>query len=251
MLLGKIIITGVIETKTGLRIGGTTGGLKIGGVDLNVITDAEDKPYIPGSSLKGKMRSLLEHKENKISPDGKVHYCRTNDEYINCSICKIFGITPTEKDIKITLPTPTRLFVRDTSLDEESLKGLKLELKWTEVKTETTIHRIKGSAYNPREIERVPAGARFSPMEIIYNVYEEEDKDILIKVFEAMELLEDDYLGGMGSRGYGKIEFKNIEIFWNKREDYESGKLNQNKINNGFDTPSKIVENFDQIRVKL
>jgi CRISPR-associated protein Csm3 len=251
MLTGKILIRGEIKVITGLRIGGSTTGLKIGGVDLNVITDPEGKPYIPGSSLKGKMRSLMENKLGKIREDGKVHYCTKNEEYLNCPVCKIWGISPTEKDIKITLPTLTRLLVRDTYLDEESItEEMKknMDLSWTEIKTENVINRVKGSAESPRQIERVPAGAVFKPMEMVYNVFEDSDKDLLKSVFEAMELLEHDYLGGMGSRGYGKIEFDNIKIYWNDKSAYEKGELNTKPINKNFNRPSEIVKNFEEIK---
>jgi CRISPR-associated protein Csm3 len=256
-MLGKFVIKGIIEVKTGLRIGGSTTGLKIGGVDLNVITDPEGKPYIPGSSLKGKMRSLMEHKFNKVREDGKAHYCTNDEDYKNCPICKIWGISPTEKDMNINIPIHTRMLVRDIPLDESSVKNFKLELQYTEIKVENVINRKKGCAESPRQIERVPAGAKFGstngePIEmIIYTVYENDDIDIFKYVFEAMELLEHDYLGGMGSRGYGKVEFKNIKIYWNKKEDYESGKLNVEKINDSYDTPSKIVENFKNIFEKI
>ncbi len=71
------------------------------------------------------------------------------------------------------------------------------------------------------------------------------------KLFEAMELLEHDYLGGMGSRGYGKVKFEKIEIYWNTKTDYETGKINEKKVNNGFDTPEIIVQNFEKILEKL
>lgn len=253
MLTGKVIILGDIKVQTGMRIGGSSGGLKIGGIDLNVITDPEGKPYIPGSSLKGKMRSLMEKKEGKIKGE-KVHYCKNDEDYKSCKICKVWGISPTEKDMSITIPTYTRLIVRDVKLDEESITDemrKNLDFMWTEVKVENVINRVRGSAESPRQIERVPAGAVFRPMEMIFNVFEDQDKELLKVVFEAMELLEDDYLGGMGSRGYGKIKFENIEIYWNKKDDYESGNLCQNKVNNGFKTPTEIVKNFEKILEKL
>ncbi|MEM2742095.1 MAG: type III-A CRISPR-associated RAMP protein Csm3, partial [Nitrososphaeria archaeon] len=241
-LIGKVIVTGDIIVRTGLRIGGTTTGLKIGGVDQPVITDALGRPYIPGSSLKGKMRSLIEKKEkvilNKKDKQGNPisHECDQEGSYSKCSVCKIWGILGTEK-IKNTF-TLTRLIVRDVYLDESSITEemrRNLELKYTEIKMETAINRSTGTALGGslRTMERVPAGAIFRPFEIIYNVYEEDDKKILVKVFESMELLEHDYLGGMGSRGYGKIVFNNITVFWNKKQDYETGNLNQTKIFEG------------------
>lgn len=58
---GKFIISGILECVTGTRIGGTQEKFEIGGIDNPVIKDPlTDLPYIPGSSLKGKLRHLLE-----------------------------------------------------------------------------------------------------------------------------------------------------------------------------------------------
>lgn len=263
--LGKVIIKSDITVKTGMRIGGSTGGLKIGGVDLNVITDPWGKPYIPGSSLKGKMRSLIERAAANNNPGfwnkkdkGRVikHECEDDESYINCPVCKIWGILG---GTNFTVPTLTRIIVCDTYLDESSItQEMKenLELEWTEVKFETAINRITGSARSGslRQAERVPAGARFKDSEIIFNVFDESDKDLLKHVFVAMELLEQDYLGGMGSRGYGRIAFENVEVYWNKKDNYEKGEIDikpERKINNGWNTPSLIVKNFEEIKKKL
>jgi len=248
-LLGKVIAKGKIEALTGLRIGGTSGGLKIGGLDLNVITDPDDKPYIPGSSLKGKLRSLLEQKEsqgkNDFYRDGK-HECKSEAAYKNCPICKIWG-TIAGRDFNV--PTLTRLIVRDAFLlTDNDYKDFwdrirnNIELQWSEVKVETAIDRIKGSALDGslRQIERVPAGATFE-WQFTYNVFAEEDKTLLKKIFESLELLENDYLGGMGSRGYGQVAVKEIEVYWNSKASYESGDVDiapARKINNGLIRPA-------------
>ncbi len=263
-LLGKLVIKSDLEVLTGMRIGGSTGGLKIGGLDLNVITDPLGKPYIPGSSLKGKLRSLIEKKEaakkpnfwNEPENNPSKHMCRKEEDYMNCPICKIWGILGTDK---FTIPTLTRLMVCDAYLDDSSItKEMKanLELEWTEVKFETAINRISGTALSGslRQVERVPAGARFKDVELIYNLYEEADKEILKYVFIAMELLEHDYLGGMGSRGYGRVAFRNLALYWNRREDYEIGNVElkpEKIINPGIDTPAKVVANFEMIKEQL
>lgn len=263
-LFGKVIIRGELEVKTGMRIGGTTGGLKIGGLDLNVITDPLGRPYVPGSSLKGKLRALIERTEAANNPnfwnepEGKPekHLCQDEASYSRCPVCKIWGILGKEG---FAVPTLTRLIVCDSYLDSSSItEEMKqnLELDWTEVKSETAINRITGTALHGslRQVERVPAGAKFKDVELIYNVYEEADKDILIKVFQAMELLEHDYLGGMGSRGYGRVNFKNVEIFWNTKKDYEEGNIDlkpERAINPGLDTPAKIIANYEALRQKL
>jgi len=277
-LLGKVVIKGIIEAKTGLRIGGSTVGLDIGGVDNPAIKNAEGKPYIPGSSLKGKMRSLLEKAEGLASDDKRVwlvkpdkkgekgisiHLC--NDE--NCPVCNIFGRTNGEfnkidyskpdkvsnEKIKITNTTPTRLIVRDAELIEDSItEEMKknLDLEYTEVKFENSIDRIT-SAANPRQNERVPAGAQFE-FEMIYNVFNEQDKENLREVFKAMKLLEDDYLGSSGSRGYGKVEFKDVKIYWNSIKDYERGKLNEKRIYEmGDRTLKDLLNDFEEIKSQI
>lgn len=254
-LLGKAIIEGKIEATTGLHVGGSPTGLEIGGVDNPVIKDPKGIPYIPGSSLRGKMRSLLEKSEGKI-PNAhigrgvKIHQCEDEQGYSGCPVCKIFGL-PGEKPFS----QPTRLLVRDSFLNKNTItEDMKknLDLEWTEVKFENAIDRIT-SAANPRQTERVPAGAEFE-FEMVYNVFDENDKENLGKVFKAMELLEHDYLGGQGSRGYGKVEFKYIKVFWNSSKDYEAGDIDTEKkspINNGFDTVAKIMGNFDTVKGAL
>lgn len=258
-LLGKVIIKGTIEVKTGMRIGGATTGLKIGGVDLNVITDPSGKPYIPGSSLKGKLRTLLERSEkvdwNKKDKEGNPigHECKDNAHYQKCKVCKIFGLFSSQE---LTEPTLTRLFVRDVYLDEKSISEemkKNLELEWTEVKFETAINRLTGTALGGslRQAERVPAGARFKDCELIFNIYGNDDVPLLKKIFEALALLNDDYLGGMGSRGYGKVEFKDIQVFFNSAKDYEAGKValtDDRKINDTWDTPLKLIEKFEELK---
>ena len=251
--LGKLLIEGKIKTITGLRIAGPTTGLKIGGLDQPVIFDAFGKPYIPGSSLKGKMRNLLERKLDLIENES-IHQCKEKNKYEDCPVCKIWGILGNElKDENIVIIT--RLIVRDVPIDELSITEemrRNMELTWTEVKMETAIDRIRGTALGKslRTIDRVPAGAEFSPMEIIYNVFDDKDKEFLKYLFEAMALLEHDYLGGMGSRGYGKIKFKDLKIYWKYKESYENGVLNKNVIYEGNDI-SEIIKNFEEIKGKI
>ncbi len=297
-LLGKVIISGKIKAETGLHVGGSTVGLDIGGVDSAVIKDSTGKPYIPGSSLKGKMRSLLEKyeglatDENRVwvvKPDEKgekgisIHLC----DNPTCKVCNIFGRTNgdfpkidnnrsdriSQAKVTIKSTTPTRVMVRDGSLIEESLipedikkdlhepeetkKALeeakkKLDLEWTQVKFENVIDRIT-SAATPRQVERVPGGTEFT-FEIVYNVFEEQDKSNLKQVFKAMELLENDYLGGQGSRGYGKVKFSNISVYWNSKKDYEDGTVDLTKkggINKNSTTPAEIVNVFGEIVKEL
>ncbi len=254
-LIGKTIITTDIRLVTGTRIGGSQGGLKIGGVDLNVITDPLGRPYIPGSSLKGKMRSLVEQTQRVPIGDRRTHSCRNAEEYRRCVVCRTYGTLDSFPD----LPTLTRLVARDTFLDETSVTEemrATMDMEFTEVKFETAIDRISGTALRGslRQIERVPAGAIFRPAEFVFNVFEEEDKDLLKYLFVAMELLEDDYIGGMGSRGYGKVKLENIGVWWNRAQDYETGTValeESRRINDNLRTPSALVQGFETLRSKL
>lgn len=270
-LIGKYIIIGKIKIVTGLHIGGPTTGLNIGGVDNIVIKDAEGRPYIPGSSIKGKMRSLLEKSEGLAGDDGRIwvvegeisiHMCNKPE----CPVCNIFGRTtrkepyntPSGKKVLVEKEnlTPTRLIVRDAKLNPQSIPEEvreKLDLEWTEVKWENVIDRVT-SAANPRQMERVPPGADFGskdePFEMIYNVFDDSDKRNLKYVFKGMQLLEDDYIGGSGSRGYGKIKFEDIGLFWNSDKDYENGTIELNaerKINKKYPTLAEILAHFDEL----
>lgn len=213
-LLAHVFITFTIEAKTGLHIGGSDVGIEIGGVENTVIRDRlTDQPYIPGSSLKGKMRSLLdkyEGKEINFPPRTPAfHVCQEKDDYLKCDVCHVFGVSGQQ-----SFSEPTRLVVRDAFLSAESIDKLKkaqTDMPFTEVKTEVSIDRVT-SAANPRPFERVPAGAEFADAEFVYAIYYPEDVQRIEKVFKAMGLIEDDYLGGGGSRGSGKVKFKNIKV---------------------------------------
>ncbi|MCS7216576.1 MAG: type III-A CRISPR-associated RAMP protein Csm3 [Candidatus Bipolaricaulota bacterium] len=228
---GRVFVEYRLRAVTGLRIGGSAAGIAIGGLDNPVIRDPlTNRPYVPGSSLKGKLRSLLEKQYGKV-PNwrihlGYIHVCEEGEEYRNCPVCTVFGV-PAE--MKKYTSTPTRLLVRDLHLGEDSAKaldGLSLDRPYTEIKTEVAIDRITSQA-NPRQVERVPAGAVFGPGEFVYTIYAGEglvdprkDVERLATVFEGMSLLEHDYLGGMGSRGSGKVRFENIRIALRAGQDY-------------------------------
>ncbi len=254
-LLGKAIIHADIRLVTGTRVGGSQGGLKIGGVDLNVITDPLGRPYIPGSSVKGKLRSLAERALRAPIGDRGTHSCRRAEDYGRCVICRTYGTLQGFDG----LATLTRLVVRDTFLDDSTITDemrASMDMEFTEVKFETAIDRISGTALKGslRQIERVPAGAVFRPAELVFNVFEEGDKELLRHVFVAMELLEDDYLGGMGSRGYGKVKFDNVGVWWNRGADYESGNValtGDRRINGDMKTPSALVQGFETLKSRL
>lgn len=222
-LAGRVFIHFDIKAATGLHIGGSDAGVEIGGVDKTIIRDKlTNRPYIPGSSLKGKMRSLLEKykglSQNKKINKAYIHSCESKAPYDTCDICQVFGVAG-----ELEFGTPSRMIVRDTFLSETSAAKLtkaQTDLPFTEVKTEVAIDRVTSSA-NPRQLERVPAGAIFGgekQAEIVFGLYEWNDwkisRDImrLSVVVEGLKLLEDDYLGGSGSRGSGKVEFVNFNI---------------------------------------
>ena len=236
-LHGKIILKGTIEAKTGLHIGGNTGELDIGGIDNPVIRNVFNRqPYIPGSSLRGKMRGLLERHFGKdlnksVGRDVRVYECKTPAEYYKCPISQVFGVAPTQQLRGKTMPT--RVIVRDTFLTDESravLDKADTDTDFTEIKTEVAIDRIT-SAATPRQQERVPAGTKFGPFQIVHSLYTQhgtahdnqlqDELKLFDTVLKGMELLEDDYLGGSGSRGSGQIAFENLTMTFKSRECYE------------------------------
>jgi CRISPR-associated protein Csm3 len=224
-LMARVILSGKIEAKTGIHIGGSPGTLAIGNVDLPVIRDARtNRPYIPGSSLKGKMRSQAERcvqapQNRKIGKNVSIHVAERREQYDQYWVNPIFGV-PGEVDFAI--PAPNRLVVRDVPLDpdsEKELLALKTDLPFTEVKWEAAIDRVTAAA-TPRQIERVPAGAVFSPMELVFSLYLPEDVTLFDHVLTCLQLVEDDYLGGQGSRGSGKVAFRNLTVTCKRGDTY-------------------------------
>ena len=198
-LVKKIKINTSITLITGLHIGGNSENVEIGGIDNPVVKLASkgDVPYIPGSSLKGKMRCLLEQAAGapKVGLDAEVN--------------NLFGIT--ESKTNNTSNQPSKIIVRDAMLSDDSKKMLldcdNLDMPYTENKFENVIDRVKGIAQHPRQTERVPAGAVFNA-EFVINVWDDDDEKELMDLFKkGIRLLENDYLGGSGSRGYGQIKF--------------------------------------------
>lgn len=214
-ILGKVIISGIFECKTGLHIGASKENMEIGAIDSPVVRDPVTRePYIPGSSLKGKMRALLEKALGIINRRNigtrnnpvLVHVCDDANTAFTCNLCRIFGSTGKDGGKNF----PARLIVRDLYLTRDSmakLSDIDTGLQYTEWKFENAIDRVT-SAANPRQIERVPKGAEFD-FELIYNVEDKTHIDDDLKNLKlALELLQLDALGGHGSRGYGKVEIK-------------------------------------------
>ena len=185
---------------TGMHIGGSSDNFDIGGADAEVIKNALTKePYIPGSSIKGKIKSLFLYR-NGINQNDKLVFPKDKDD-----IKKLFE--PTEDDeIKVT-----RCIFRDAVLSADSKEKLEKTLGkgiFTEIKAENSINPIKGKAANPRMIERVPATTEFDGV-IDLMVFDDDNEETLKDLIkEGLEYLELNYLGGSGSRGYGKVKIK-------------------------------------------
>jgi CRISPR-associated protein Csm3 len=271
-LAGKIRIESTLLVETGLHIGGGGETLDIGGLDKPVIRDPlTQQPYLPGSSIKGKLRSILERLHNKpVNRKGSRDTFRyesddvvdgyteiAQDQFVafqgarTCPVSRLFGST----GVKCWIPTtdlseetdkvsntppqsingvehtkvtgrnaPARLIVRDCHLEPYSadkLKQIDTGLYMTEWKFENGIDRITAAA-NPRQVERVPAGSAFK-FELVYTIENEAQViEDLKNLAIALAILEDDALGGHGSRGYGKIKFQQIQFFYRSLAQYQT-----------------------------
>lgn len=198
-LVKKIKINTCIKLITGLHIGGSSENVEIGGIDNPVIKIAtkDNQPYIPGSSLKGKIRCLLEQIAGSVKVGG--------DTVVN----NLFGTADPKH------PQPSKLIVRDALLTEESAQKLRdcdnLDMPYTEAKWENVIDRVKGTAEHPRQTERIPAGVSFD-VEFVINVWDDDKAEELLNLLKkGINALENDYLGGSGSRGYGQIKFGELK----------------------------------------
>lgn len=211
-------LSGNIELISGLHIGGSNEEIHIGGIDNSVIRNPiTGQPYIPGSSIKGKMRSLLEWKLGVVSetngaPLGLKHLDKVAEIEPAKQLLKLFGGAPTPQtdDSLIKEIGTTRLSFWDCNLNSEWVQGIKdKDLLLTEDKTENTINRIAGTASNPRHTERVPAGAIF---DFNLTIKQHDNEDLSPMIFEGLKLLELTGIGGSLSRGYGKIKFTELKL---------------------------------------
>ncbi|MDY6833111.1 MAG: type III-A CRISPR-associated RAMP protein Csm3 [Thermodesulfobacteriota bacterium] len=211
-LITSYLITGQIEILTGLHIGASKDAVEIGGIDNPVVKNPyTGEPYIPGSSLKGKLRCLMEWVTGCVEDSGETWKSRGEtdpDKLAADPILRIFGTTSKNWEAG-----PTRLIVRDACLNKEwKERIIDRGLPLTEEKFENNINRIQGKAgVGIRKTERVPAGSLFD-FEMVYRVFDMNDQgrtdmDNLDNLFAIMCLLEQDALGGSVSRGYGRIRF--------------------------------------------
>jgi CRISPR-associated protein Csm3 len=244
-LIGKLILEGQLHCETGLHIGAGKGSLEIGGSDNPVVKDAAGRPYIPGSSLRGKIRSLLEQFSGAAVPADMVYLSRRKGQEVRIhqsdrpddDICVLFGRNAgrmervTGEPVDSHHATPARLAVFDAPLEVESITPPmreNLDDELTEVKSENAIDRITSQA-NPRTLERVPAGARFH-VRFVVDLLCDEDAPLFGQLVQGLRLLEDDTLGGGGSRGSGRVRFSNLKLVWRNREYYASGSTEKELI---------------------
>lgn len=209
MLEGIYVLNIKLELLSGLYIGGNDSGFDIGGADSDVIRNPlTNEPYIPGSSLKGKLKSLLKYHIKEVDIIEK------DIVFKDSNITNIFKPID-EGNVKIT-----RAIFRDLTLTKESEKELQNILGtgcFTEIKAENKVNPISGKSDSPRFIERVPAGAIFEG-EIVLNVFDGDNKEIMMEnIKKSLKLLEMNYLGGNGTRGYGRVkvefdEFKEVNL---------------------------------------
>jgi CRISPR-associated protein Csm3 len=264
--LGKLVLEGEIHCQTGLHIGAGKGSLEIGGADNPVVKDAFGIPYIPGSSLRGRLRSLLEQTLGLAVPQELIYLSKRKGQEVRIhqsdrpddEICVIFGRNPGRVDkvsgdaIEGTVATPARLTVYDAPLLVDSITPQmreNLDDELTEVKSENAVDRITSQA-NPRTLERVPAGARFH-FRMVLDVLCAEDRPLLARVAEALRLLEDDALGGGGSRGSGRISLRSLNLRWRGKDYYANGAAETSLLSDGDLAALQQLAGADDFAEKL
>lgn len=225
MKLKDIIeIKATLVLKTGLHIGAGNAEMSIGGIDNEVVKNPLTKePYIPGSSLKGKIRSLLEWRSGEVKKANPfdldtLKKAEENKEAVK-DILRLFGVvghTDNEKSLLEEIK-PSRLAFWDCNLNDK-FKNEHKDKRSTEAKYENTIDRITATTINGglRQTERVPAGAKFD-FKLTVRRFEGDSDELLELVLKGLRLLELDSLGGSGSRGYGKVEFQDLTVDGNTR----------------------------------
>ena len=201
-----VSVSGVLTIKSGLSIGGSKEGLGVDTKDNPIIRNPlSNKPYIPGSSIKGKMRSLFE--QYGLAKGGSFP-CKCGRK--ECVVCTLFGA---HMNVKGESGTP-RLMFRDSMLAPEFEDLFDEEI--VEIKTETMIDRNTGTAATGslRTKERIAAGVKFN-YSIDILVFENDNENKLVEyVKQGLKFIELTGLGSKISAGYGQIDFdiENIKI---------------------------------------
>ncbi|GAB3375393.1 type III-A CRISPR-associated RAMP protein Csm3 [Azotobacter armeniacus] len=212
-------LQGSLELVSGLHIGAGNQEMHIGGLDNPVIKHPyTQEPYIPGSSLKGRMRSLLEWRAGVVGEcQGKPVSARALRELQGAKLAAagqiacLFGLSGDADDGTTARLGPTRLSFWDCALARDWLSERQPGELLTETKSENLIDRIRGVAEHPRQTERVPAGARFD-FRLTVKQLDGDSAELLDVVLAGLKLLELDGIGGSSSRGYGKIRFAGLHL---------------------------------------
>lgn len=237
-LIGKLLLDGELICETGLHIGAGKGSLDLGGADNPVVKDAFGRPYVPGSSLRGRIRSLLEQAAGLVAPENLIYLSRRRGQEVRIhqsdepgdEVGLLFGRNPGRMErvsgeaLEVAAVSPARLTAYDAPLDLDSITlqmRENLDDELTEVKSENAIDRVTAQS-NARTLERVPAGARFR-VRFVVDVLCAEDRELLATFIQGLRLLEDDALGGGGSRGSGRVKFANWKLMWRSKGYYAAG----------------------------
>lgn len=237
-LIGKLLLDGEMICETGLHIGAGKGSLDLGGADNPVVKDAFGRPYVPGSSLRGRIRSLLEQAGGLVAPTDLIYLSRRRGQEVRIhqsdapgdEVGLLFGRNPGRMDrvsgdsFESTAASPARLTAYDAPLELDSITQQmreNLDDELTEVKSENSIDRITAQS-NARTLERVPAGAKFR-VRFVLDILCEEDRELVASFVQGLRLLEDDALGGGGSRGSGRVSFTNWKLTWRAKGFYAAG----------------------------
>lgn len=237
-LIGKLLLDGEMICETGLHIGAGKGSLDLGGADNPVVKDAFGRPYVPGSSLRGRIRSLLEQAGGLVTPADLIYLSRRRGQEVRIhqgdepgdEIGLLFGRNPGRMDrvsgdaFEAANASPARLTAYDAPLELDSITPQmreNLDDELTEVKSENAIDRITAQS-NARTLERVPAGARFR-VRFVLDILCAEDRELVSAFVQGLRLLEDDALGGGGSRGSGRVRFTGWKLTWRGKSFYAAG----------------------------
>jgi CRISPR-associated protein Csm3 len=200
-------VKGTLTLLSGLHIGGGSSVISLR--ENPVVYNSRGEPFIPGSSLKGKLRFLLESASGllRVSKGRPLTVEMFNNTSLSESelaqgklLLSLFGSRWSEASGQGgEYLGPARALFRDARLQ-------KSDLPLIEVKAEGSVNRARGTIERTRSIERVPEGHIFS-FAVGLRIYEgDNEEDLSRLLLKGLRLLEHDALGGHGSRGYGRVQ---------------------------------------------
>jgi CRISPR-associated RAMP protein (TIGR02581 family) len=208
----RLRITGELVAVTGVRVGMSAESAMPTATDLPVIKDANGRPFIPGSSLRGAVRAHIERIVRAFEPsvgNGRgaldpIDVRKYNSLYDGKSEEQIFEVSSRVDQVFGSPKLASRVRFTDLPLLTDGAEP--------ELRDSVAIDREKESVANKYDFEAMPAGVRFGLEIVAENL---DDHELGLLLLGIRELQRGNIrIGGFKGRGLGVVTLENMRYEW-------------------------------------